>query len=260
MLALVPPLVEPAPPDQAEGTGTAAQRDGGVARALDALVDDVGRVQNQCELASTLVDMAVLNVRMASGLASQMQHGIAEVERDTQRSKAVAEAALDQVEATHGRIAHLADLGEQISNIVKLISHIAEQTKMLALNAKIEAARAGEHGRGFAVVAEEVKTLARETASAADDIVARIEDIRRATGEAATQMDQTRSGVGQIHGLVLQIAGAVVEQRGLADGIGTYISESAQSVEEVGASAGETARALAGVVARSREMTEHSAR
>jgi methyl-accepting chemotaxis protein len=81
-------------------------------------------------------------------------------------------------------ISTLKQRSEEISGIVELITSIADQTNLLALNAAIEAARAGEHGKGFAVVAEEVRKLAEQSKTSAEQIHGLITHIQKETDEA----------------------------------------------------------------------------
>ena len=74
-------------------------------------------------------------------------------------------------------INELGESSQEIGKVIRTITSIAQQTNLLALNATIEAARAGEAGKGFAVVANEVKELAKQTATATEDISEKIESI-----------------------------------------------------------------------------------
>ena len=90
------------------------------------------------------------------------------------------------IEEVHG-------LSVNIGGILDVISQIAEQTNLLALNAAIEAARAGEHGRGFAVVADEVRQLAGRTQVATKEIATMIEALRQNTQHAVSRMGHSVS-------------------------------------------------------------------
>ena len=94
----------------------------------------------------------------------------------------IIETAADVVKGFSGKT-------QQIGSIVDVITRIAQQTNLLALNATIEAARAGEAGRGFAVVADEVRKLATEAAVSAEKISAIVKEVQAETGRVAGSME-----------------------------------------------------------------------
>jgi methyl-accepting chemotaxis protein PixJ len=99
------------------------------------------------------------------------------------------------VAETGKKVKRLGESSQKISKVVSLISSFAAQTNLLALNASIEAARAGEEGRGFAVVAEEVRSLARQSATATGEIEKLVASIQAETSEVAIAME---AGIEQV--------------------------------------------------------------
>jgi twitching motility protein PilJ len=117
----------------------------------------------------------------------------------------------ETIQETSKRIKRLGESSQEIGNIVELISDIAEQTNILALNASIQASMAGEAGRGFAVVADEVQRLAERAAAATKQIDVLVRTIQTDTNEAVVSMERSTTDV--VGGALLaENAGAALQE------------------------------------------------
>ncbi len=134
-----------------------------------------------------------------------------------------------QVEAIAENILALSERTQQIGDIIETVNDIADQSKLLALNASIEAARAGEEGRGFAVVAMEVRQLAEQSRQATARIKVILEEIQQATNTAVMVTEEGSKGA----------AGgmALVERTGQSIGaLADTIEAAAQAATQIAAS------------------------
>ena len=109
-------------------------------------------------------------------------------------SKSISDASIQETDLAQ-RMKALSQEAIQIKDVLNVISDIADQTNLLALNAAIEAARAGEHGRGFAVVADEVRNLAEGTQKSLDQINITVNTIVQSISTATASMEENSKNI-----------------------------------------------------------------
>ena len=199
------------------------------AGTLTRTADTTQSLSNQAAGAS---EQASQNMQSVASATEELSASVDEIGKRVRESNRIAEAAVLQAEQTDGRIGKLSRAAQQIGDVVKLITAIAEQTNLLALNATIEAARAGEAGRGFAVVASEVKSLASQTARATDEISSHISGMQSATQESVAAIKEIGGTIGQISEIASSIATAVEQQGSATQEIARSVQNVAQGTQE----------------------------
>lgn len=205
------------------------------------------------------------SVQAVATAAEQLSSSISEISRQVGKSAQIATEAVDEAQKTNTIVKGLSGAADKVGDVINLITDIAEQTNLLALNATIEAARAGEAGKGFAVVASEVKNLANQTAKATEEIGAQIGAIQSATSNAAEAIDGISETISNMDEITTSIAAAVEEQGAATSEISrnaelaaVSTTEVSSSISSVSSAVGQTGDASSEVLKSSDSMAQQA--
>lgn len=169
----------------------------------------------------------------AAELADELTAAISEVTEQITRGDQLAREAVSKASASREGVESLKQAADQIGDFIGIITGLAEQTNLLALNATIEAARAGEAGKGFAVVASEVKSLAEQTNRSTTQIAERVASIQARTQETAGSIGEVGDSIDSLGEVTAAVAAAMEEQRASTDAFAGFVSQNREALTGV---------------------------
>jgi len=180
-----------------EGANSLSRRVEQTATSMEQLAGSIHEVAGNAEEASKAAEVAHNRAREGAEVVRKTVHSIGDVHTITEQLKI--------------KVSNLGAKADSIGQVMTVISDIADQTNLLALNAAIEAARAGEAGRGFAVVADEVRKLAEKTMDATREVGGSISDIQADVRENIRGMDMAAEKVDSANALAGESGDALNE-------------------------------------------------
>ena len=189
-----------------------------------------------------IVEMAD-QIQGVAGNVNQVAEAATEMDRTTQLGKVSLATAADQMRAieqfstdSRALVDRLGERSEAIGQIVKVITNIARQTKLLALNASIEAARAGEEGRGFQVVAMSIRDLATQSSQATETITGLIAEIQEQTAQTVQAIDRGNEQIVSGLSTIQQVEDSFTQAAASEEAVRTQVTQIAQTLTELAAS------------------------
>jgi methyl-accepting chemotaxis protein len=213
-----------------EQVAGSANQIGDSAISLNRTADETKQLSTAVAAASA---QAAQTSSQVAASAEELTASISEISSKIQHSSKVATEAANKGAAINDAMKSLADKANRVGEVVNVITGIAEQTNLLALNATIEAARAGEAGKGFAVVASEVKSLANQTAKATEEVTNQITEMQGATDFAVNSVKEIMTIIGEISANTTAVAAAVEEQSAATNEIARNIAQTATGTQEI---------------------------
>ena len=187
----------------------------------------------QAEVVAAAAEQVSHNISTVATAAEELNASAGAIAKQTATASKVANEAVNLVSHTQASFENLGRSTAEISKIIKVISTISEQTNLLALNATIEAARAGEFGKGFSVVANEVKDLARMTASASNDISGKISIIRVDSESSVKAIQEIGRIINEIDHIQTSVSSAVQEQAATTSEMSRNVHERHRGVKRL---------------------------
>ena len=210
-------------------------------------------------------EQASANVQTVASATEELTASIKEISSQVTQSSKITAQAVNEANKAKDMVRGLDLSAQKIGQVVALITDIAEQTNLLALNATIEAARAGEAGKGFAVVASEVKNLASRTAKATEEIAGQISGIQGATKSSVDAIEGIFNRIAEIDQIATTIASAIEEQGSATQEIARNVEQAAAGTQEVSSNiqgvskaAGETGSVSTQVLQAARDLAGQS--
>ena len=226
---------------------------------------DRGAAESATRLSEAATAMNEMNatVQEVAKNAGSASTASAETKQKAEAGAQVVEKAVHSIEQVHQMslelkddMAQLNEHAQDITRIMNVISDIADQTNLLALNAAIEAARAGEAGRGFAVVADEVRKLAEKTMASTTDVGNAIKAIQESTTKSMTSVDNAVTQIAQATEYANQSGQALQEIVATVEATGDQVNAIATASEEQSAASEEINQSIVQVNDMSRQTAE----
>ncbi len=222
---------------EAEETGrrTVEQRDrvAGTVTALEEMNSAQHEVAGSTTRTAALAEDAKAQAQAGKALVLEMVTGMEEIK--------------DKSQVMREGLGHLGKQAEDIGQILNVITDIADQTNLLALNAAIEAARAGEAGRGFAVVADEVRKLAEKTMQATKQVGDAINTVQRGTAQNIAAMSETADYIGRTTQIASRAGEALERIEGMVNNTAGEVHAIATAGEHQSASLDNISRTTEGI-------------